>query len=655
MRLTARVAASSVAAFVALLATSVPASAAPQRITGTLSKPGYSVIALAANGEGKATRATPRFSLRPPARVVTLHLRGPDGVYAGPIVVATSSKGKRALLGVKAGTKLGEIRVNSRKGYARLSSRLANELVDSRRSARAKKGVPLGAGNFGLVRSKVPRKSPPGDLDADGVANPLDIDANGNRQLDRYEQSTNVSAAARTTIRALVLAVNADGTVRIRNCGERVEATGSWPEGAPPPVVGKSYVAVVDYVDAEHVTVLSVRGPVEDGCSASTYVPRVGPALGLTLKDTMNANIPGVTVADLERNLRDRGIFWILAPAWPDVAIELDCGGDKQVPPRAEGLKYCTSGGTGRVNKSLLGDTFPLAFPDCCDSNPANGFGELRPLELAREDPGSACFRRCVHARLSHGASTDEVGTGDILNWRIREDDVLTEFPTALPDVFATVPAVTSYDDDGPGGNPPTRISYPIPQPYVGSDPPFNEPSEPPYHGFPVAPCANDVPPCVKGDVVLTFEFWPPQREAISTAGEEGQWTDIGRLVYAPGVSGPWKPSPQNPGGPSGPSLPNCHESDLFTTDRDLTPGRANVPFGSGAGYRDKVEDRRADPTNTLTFSVNVTQCLGRPTPGASGQPWKSGENVSMWLLGGLGESAAGENAAYQELLFTLE
>ena len=43
---------------------------------------------------------------------MTLQLRAPDGTYAGPIVAAEKEHGKRAIVGVKAGAKLGRIKVN---------------------------------------------------------------------------------------------------------------------------------------------------------------------------------------------------------------------------------------------------------------------------------------------------------------------------------------------------------------------------------------------------------------------------------------------------------------------------------------------------------------------------------------------------------------
>ena len=183
------------AASAALLVVGAPAAAAPKPITGTLSKPGYTVIALAANGKAKAVRARRgKFRLVPPAAVVTLHLRTPRGIYAGPVLVSRDRSATRVILGVKAGARLSRVAVG--RGYASLKARLARKSVDRTRWARARKGVPIGNGrNFGRVRSKPPRARPPGDRDADGVPDVLDIDDDGDLILDDLDRST----AARAT------------------------------------------------------------------------------------------------------------------------------------------------------------------------------------------------------------------------------------------------------------------------------------------------------------------------------------------------------------------------------------------------------------------------------------------------------------------------
>ena len=179
----------------ALLGASLPdTAAAAKRITGKLTAPGYNVIAVAANGKVTSARAKPKFKLRPPAAVVTLQLRTRDGVYGGPVVVGKAEKGKRAILGVRAGASLGKVKVKRRRGYAK--ARVGQRWRDETRLARAKRGVPIGARKFGFVRSKRTHGGAPGDRDLDGVANPLDVDANGNRVLDNLDRRAGGARAA---------------------------------------------------------------------------------------------------------------------------------------------------------------------------------------------------------------------------------------------------------------------------------------------------------------------------------------------------------------------------------------------------------------------------------------------------------------------------
>ena len=176
VRSRARVGPSFLGTLLGVLATSTPASAAPEPITGELSRQGYTVIALAGNGKAKAVGASPRrFRLTPPGSGVTLHLRTAKGGYAGPIVVG--GRGRLAIVGVKAGGRLGTIRV--RRGYARVTRKLPTRWLAAKLRARARKGVPIGAKRFGRVRSKLPRSGAPGDRDLDGIPDMLDIDDDG--------------------------------------------------------------------------------------------------------------------------------------------------------------------------------------------------------------------------------------------------------------------------------------------------------------------------------------------------------------------------------------------------------------------------------------------------------------------------------------------
>jgi hypothetical protein len=161
----------------AALCAPAPAAASTHTITGKLNKRGYTVIAVAYNGRTSSTHAR-SFRLKPRASRVTLQLRDPRGRYAGPVVVGR--RGKQVVLGVRAGAKLGAIKVL--RGYAK-AAHVPKRAIDRHRTAAARRGVPRGNGrNFGLVRSRV--RGAAGDQDGDGVPDALDVDANGDRILD---------------------------------------------------------------------------------------------------------------------------------------------------------------------------------------------------------------------------------------------------------------------------------------------------------------------------------------------------------------------------------------------------------------------------------------------------------------------------------------
>src|SRR5690349_20286945 len=130
-----RIPAAAVAA--ALLVASAPAAAKLKPITGKVNRPGYTVIALGYDGRAVSSSAR-TFRIAPRSSKVTLQLRDAQGRYAGPVVVGR--RGANVVVGVKAGARLGTVRI--RNGYA--TARVAPRLVDRGRVAQARKGVPLG-------------------------------------------------------------------------------------------------------------------------------------------------------------------------------------------------------------------------------------------------------------------------------------------------------------------------------------------------------------------------------------------------------------------------------------------------------------------------------------------------------------------------------
>jgi hypothetical protein len=160
------------------------AHAAAKPITGELDRAGVTVVALAPHGDVSEARARPRFRLVPPARSVTLQLRDRKGAYLGPVVIA--GRHGRVTLGVRAGANLGRIKV--RNGYARVLRRFPPNALDGRARARARRGVPLGAGSFGWARARAHGPHAPGrDPDRDGIPDKFDVDDNGNLVIDTRE------------------------------------------------------------------------------------------------------------------------------------------------------------------------------------------------------------------------------------------------------------------------------------------------------------------------------------------------------------------------------------------------------------------------------------------------------------------------------------
>ena len=591
-------------------------------ITGTLSKPAYTVIALDSAGSARTARtaADGSFTLTPTAEAVSLHLRAPDGTYAGPITIAESEAaiterelkvsksktkvkdseakvrrakkqvkratkkvkkakrklrkasgnqatrkarkklkqakrklrqakqklrlakkklskataqlraarselqaarerqtGERAILGVRSASALGSIQVDSSASFAKAEASTVGQWerwADTKRWAQASSGVPIGAGNFGRVRSSQLSGSGVGDLDRDGVFDPLDIDDDGDLVLDKFE------AAAVSTSGAVTSAF----------------ASGDFP---------------------------------------------VSPEFQVGLFQVVNANMEGATNAELDNLLPSSGHLIIrfanpeLAPEGSPEAdiesIELDCG---QPQDSADpGLVYCTTGGTGRFSNHDVDPAEHAPFPDCCDAD-GDGAGSLYPNPYASEPfKGSP-----THIWLFHHANSDQIKSGDLLIQRVTQTDG-TEYSlvSTIQYVFVTTPALISFDDRQ--GNSVT-IDYPV--------------------AWPSGPGTIDNPFPVKagpdGDVVLDLTFWRPQRKPIPPETEE--WIDIGGLDYSAG------------GFTTETGLFTCDQDAYSTTDANLEPIPGQIPYGFGGGFRDKATDQPASPDNTFSYQLNLTQCL---------------------------------------------
>jgi hypothetical protein len=521
-----RIVAAGVAGFLAF-GLSLPASAAAKPITGKLDQSGYTVIALASSGKATTDRApTGEFRLRPPAPTVTLHLRTGDGTYAGPIVLAKRKHGKRAVVGVKAGAKLGTVDVRAAEGYAKVTKTLPESALDVNRLARAQNGVPIGAGNFGQVRvGKL--AGPSSDLDLDGVPTTIDVDDDGDLLLDNYDRSIENRALDRA------IATASESTL-----GQ------SFPDG--------------NFLD-------------------------VGTSLPITGVDAVNVNggsSDQQIAAQQERG--SLGLNWIGVD--PDSG-ELDCGGspDPEDPSGwIGGLSYCTRGGTGRLQTSdavLRQDAPP--FP----GEPGG------PYDLDGDGFGSFTQRQGLdNMTLFHGATADQIRAGDVLIERATINGEPVQFASTVGFVYSTFPVVATYNDgQGDSGGP-----FTYPSTWDGS-----------WSGGSEIDGPLPVRAGLSGDVIMTMEFWRPQRRSIQGDPDGSEWMDVGNLAYAAQV-GTTGPSPQ--GGA-------CPESSYSNLDPDLIPDSSTgIPTGPPTfgeiRYADQAGDQPQNTTNTFTFTLNVTQCL---------------------------------------------
>lgn len=202
--------------------------------------------------------------------------------------------------------------------------------------------------------------------------------------------------------------------------------------------------------------------------------------------------------------------------------------------------------------------------------------------------------------QLQTGATSSQIRSGDVLT-EVMPDG--TRIGGMLNFVFGTTPALQAYSVNG---GPAAAVAYPA---TVGT-------------------MANPIPVPAAGPVSVTMTYWRPQRAGIPATGEAA-WMDIGRLNYSADV--PNGPS-ASPGAPT-PGPGRCAMSAYSTSDPDLS--------AVGDGLQDAQGDRAANPANTLTFTIDLTACLGATA-------WASGQSLQVDIQA---RSQYGDNAA-QKIVF---
>ncbi|HZP42759.1 MAG TPA: hypothetical protein VFD84_14790 [Candidatus Binatia bacterium] len=283
-------------------------------VRGKLDKPGYTVVALGYDGSMTSSHAQ-SFALAVRASRVTLHLIGPQGAYAGPVVVA-ARKG-RLIVGVKAPARLGRIRVLD--GWAQTARPLKAGARDVQRWALAgPEGAPLGNGrNFGFVRSTASggASGAGGDTDRDGVPDAFDVAASGDLILN-------------------VLRPPAGGPLRAAAPPDGGTPGGGDPGGEPP---APSWMSQI-FLDIPTTLNANALGVSEDAIDAA-------------LVTYLNMKLLNVPPGDL---------------------VELDCNGLVYCSPGGTG-QVVEEGFPGPGGPTLV--THP--FPDCCTSG-SSGLGVVR-------------------------------------------------------------------------------------------------------------------------------------------------------------------------------------------------------------------------------------------------------------------------------------
>ena len=170
-----------------------PGASAAKPISGKLSEPGYTVIALGSRRRWQTPCWPKRRHLQGAAcRESTFpsspcSSRAPDGVYAGPVVVATGAE----VAGVRSSASGREqssarIKIHVAKGYRQGQGRACRRTRSPPSASRGRREACRSAlGASGVSQSRGGSVS--GDRDVDGIPDLIDIDDDGDLILDRSD------------------------------------------------------------------------------------------------------------------------------------------------------------------------------------------------------------------------------------------------------------------------------------------------------------------------------------------------------------------------------------------------------------------------------------------------------------------------------------
>jgi hypothetical protein len=566
-------------------------------VSGQLSVAGYTVVAVGYNGKVALSRAQ-RFRIAAPDSKITLQLLSNSGKYSGPVVLGGGST--RVITGIKAGVNVGMIDVVASKGYAHLARKLAHADLDNARWAYATHGVPIGNGlNLGLVASRGKGGGSRAGQDEArvGIPNEFDIAVPGTHVLRALAP---LSFAKLASVAIASRSAYASPLARVAAAGEPLPGEGCPPNspptackqpppsgGQPPPSGGGKPPPGEGCPPNSPPTACKQpppsggqTPPAGSGPTPSASSPWMS-QMFLAMNETINDDAAGVSVAEIDSTLQAKLNLKLLNVPASSSLLELNCNG----------LSFCSQGGTGQavleglpLNGSAMST---VAFPGAALDS-ADGFGEIVgpavPSGLLGSDANGG-----HEFSLNPNATSSQIGPGDVITEALAEGATTSQIPTTIDFVFNTVPAVSSYRDTaGDAG----AVTYPDTSNLGTMTNPLKVAAGP------------------NGDVVMTFTLYRPQRQGVAGAGEPA-FMDIGHLGYElDNASAPASGSATV----GSATAPQCPASSYSNPSSTLTlvsggTGEHSPPPGDGIMV-DSANDQPASPANTISFTVDLTQCL---------------------------------------------
>ncbi|MCB0318495.1 MAG: hypothetical protein KDD56_07035 [Bdellovibrionales bacterium] len=304
--------------------------------------------------------------------------------------------------------------------------------------------------------------------------------------------------------------------------------------------------------------------------------------LKVNLNEAVNTHAGTITDDQIDSLLINNNILAIevLSDVAESESSELNCGS----------LNYCSTGGTGETSPG--GDPFPGTAGGSLDSD-SDGFGTI-----TKGDTGDF--------QLATGANSSEINGGDTYIQIVNEGSGGSRIAASmLMFRFETTPTLKSYAINGGAVN---TISHPVGDGDSGTaDNCFSVPNA--------------------GAVEAELVAWRPQRKGLPGAGE-AELVDLGNSKISIDIpDAPCTGAGICTGG-GGPGL--CASDHFTTTDTNLTV--------VSEALQDALGDKDADPSNTLTFKVDLVGCLNDDAIA-----WNAGEKlfVDLQMRNDFGDNAA--------------